>query len=150
MRFLRVMIMAWAASFLAACALQPIPFDHQKAAEVKTIGVVTPYIPNGPAVVLASSVGQSFGLIGGLIDLSMQEARETKFKSAIEPHNFSAHDICLAEAKARLEELGYSVVMVPVERPSLGFLKTYPKDQEPKVDAYLDIVLNYVFTAVTK
>lgn len=147
MRCIRLVLAAWAASFLAACALQPIPYDKQTAGEIKTIGVVTPHIPSQPAVILATSVGQSFGLIGGLVDAAMQESRQTKFKAAIEPHNFSPQDACLTEVTARLEELGYSVVMVPVERPSQDFLKTYPPENEPKVDAYLDLVLSYGYVA---
>lgn len=141
------MLIVLAASLLAACALQPIPYDRQAAGEIKTIGVVTPHIPNRPAVILASSVGQSFGLIGGLIDAAMQEERQTKFKSAIEPLNFSPYDICVTEVTARLEELGFSVVTVPVERTEQDFLKKYPSESEPKVDAYLDIVLSYGYVA---
>lgn len=147
MRYSQMLIVVLAAGLLAACALQPIPYDRQAAGEIKTIGVVTPHIPSQPAVVLASSVGQSFGLIGGLIDAAMQESRQAKFKEAIEPQNFSAQDICLTEVKARLEELGYAVVMVPTERPSQEFLKTYPTEIEPKVDAYLDLVLSYGYIA---
>ncbi len=148
MRFTRVMFAAVAALLLAACALQPIPYDRSAAGEIKTIGVVTPAINTYPAVALASSVGQSFGLIGGLVDAAMQQSRETKFREAIEPHAFSAVDTCLAEITSGLEALGYTVVMVSAERAGKEFLASYPAtESEPKIDAYLDLVVSYGYVA---
>jgi hypothetical protein len=143
MRYVRFLCAVIAAGLLAACALQPIPYDRTSSGEIKTIGIITPAMPSRPAVVLASSVGQSFGLIGGLIDAGMQENRETKFKTVIEPHNFSATDACLQELTARLQEQGYTVVSVPVQRTKHGFEDKYPVESEPKVDAYLDLVVSY-------
>lgn len=148
MRYVRLLFAVIAAAFVAACALQPIPYDRSTAGEIKTIGVVTPAVPDRAAVILASSVGQSFGLIGGLIDAAMQENRETKFNAAIEPRDFSAVDTCLAEIRTRLQEEGYTVVMVPVERTGKEFLQSYPPPgSEPKVDAYLDLVVSYGYIA---
>jgi hypothetical protein len=143
MRCVRVLIAAFAAAFLAGCAAKPVPYDRTTSADIKTIGIVTPSYPEGPYVVLASSVGQSLGLIGALVDAGLQADRESRFKKAIAPHNFSVNDTCLSELKARLEEQGYTVLMVPQTRPKQDFLEKYPTDQEPKVDAYLDVVVNY-------
>jgi hypothetical protein len=143
MRCFRLLIAALAGAFLAGCAAKPVPYDRTSAADIKTIGIVTPSYPDGPYVVLASNIGQSFGLIGALVEAGMQASRESDFKKAIGPHNFSVDETCLAELTARLQEQGYTVVMVPQERPKKDFLEKYPADQEPKVDAYLDLVVNY-------
>lgn len=147
MHCVRVLFALLAASLLSACALKPIPYDRSSASDVKTIGIVTPAMPNRPAVVLASSVGQSFGLIGALADAAMQDNRETTFRKAIEPTNFSATDICLQELKTQLQEHGYDSVMVTADRSKHDFLEKYPADQEPKVDAYLDLVISYGYIA---
>ena len=52
---------------LGGCTVPKIPFDRSAAGHVRTIGIVTPGFPSGPSVELASSVGQSFGLIGALV-----------------------------------------------------------------------------------
>src|ERR1700693_4219214 len=77
---------------LAACSTPPeIPYDHATSA-VHTIGLVTPGFPSGPTVFLASDVGQSFGLVGGLIDASMQSNRETRFTAILASQQFVASD----------------------------------------------------------
>ncbi len=143
MRCFRVLVAGFAAAFLAGCAAKPVPYDRTTAADIKTIGIVTPSYPEGPYVVLAGNVGQSFGLIGALIEAGMQASRESDFKKAIAPHKFSVDETCLGELTARLEEQGYTVVVVPQTRSKQDFLEKYPADQEPKVDAYLDLVVNY-------
>lgn len=62
---------------ISACATLPqIPYDRTAAGNPKTIRVLTPAAPEKASVVLAATVGQSFGLIGALIDAGMQSSRE--------------------------------------------------------------------------
>jgi hypothetical protein len=124
-----------------------VPYDRTTAADIKTIGIVTPSYPEGPYVVLASNVGQSFGLVGALVEAGMQADRESRFKKAIAPHSFSVDQTCMGELTAALQAHGYTVVTVPQERPKTSFLEKYPSDQEPKVDAWLDLVINYGYIA---
>lgn len=132
---------------LAACASTPeIPFE--RTAQIKTIGVLTPAVANGPSVVLATTVGRSFGLIGALVDISMQENRDTKFKTILADNHFAFNDSFKDSLTASLKAHGYEVVDVPVERKSPNdYLGNYPPS-DGHVDAYLDVVvLNYGYIA---
>ncbi|HTJ63056.1 MAG TPA: hypothetical protein VL899_04530 [Alphaproteobacteria bacterium] len=140
---------ALASACLSACAPKPeIPFDRAAGPPIKTIGVLTPKTPDGAAVILATDVGRSFGLIGALVDAGMRASRETKFKAALASENFSFNDVSSKALKDCLVQAGYAVVDVPVTRSSSGFLKTYPKAADTKVDAYLDtVILGYGYVA---
>lgn len=147
MRQARILLTAMMAVLVGACALKPIPYDRSSAGDIKTIGIVTPAMPTRPAVILAGNVGQNFGLIGGLIEAAMIENRESTFLKAIEPTKFSATDVCLQELTTQLKDHGYDSVPVKADRSKHSFLEKYPVDQEPKVDAYLDVVINYGYIA---
>ncbi len=125
---------------LAACARVPeIPFDRT-ANVVKTIGLVTPRFPDSASVILASTPGQSFGLIGALIDGAMQSDRDSRFKAVLEQQSFSAQDKFQQAVTVGLAARGYSVVSVPMTRDKADFVAKYPTDTGPPVDAYLDLV----------
>lgn len=128
----------FAACFLlAACASQPIiPFDKSTAGTIKTIGVVTPNMPEQPSVWLASDIGQSFGLVGALIDAGLENKRGSDFWKEIDGANRPPRTSFNTALSDALTAQGYTVKAIDVKR-STDFLKTYPKDQG--VDAYLDI-----------
>lgn len=155
---LAVIVIA-AACLLAGCAQQEIPFDRTGAGSVKTIGLLTPSLPTGPSVVLASSVGQSFGLVGALVDAGMQANRESHVRNILSSAHFIAGDEVTSSLKQALEAKGYKVVAVQVSRPKQDFLTTYPNPANlpgsdgtsmgpNSVDAYLDVViLDYGYVA---
>jgi hypothetical protein len=124
---------------LAACAGPEIPFDRASAPEIKTIGVLTPDIPERPTVRLASDVGQSFGLVGGLIDAAMESKRNDRFGAVLIEHNFSVGSTLSQDLVASLKAHGYGAKQVPVYRSKSGFLKSYPTAAETGVDAFLDV-----------
>jgi hypothetical protein len=131
-----------AVALLAGCATKPeIPFDRG-ANNVKTIGILTPYEPEHGSVVLASSVGQSFGLVGALIDTGMRMSRETKFNAELGQEGFVFHEVLMKSLSGKLTEGGYTVSTVSATRSGASFLKAYPKGDDSKVDAYLDVVVN--------
>jgi hypothetical protein len=133
---------------LSACAAPEIPFDRSSAGEINSIGIITPHFPSSANVVLASSVGQSFGLIGALVDAGMESSRESKFKLLLEQQNFSAEQILLDKLQAGLIARGYKVTMIPYKHDQAEFATRYPTETEPKVDAYLDLVtLGYGYIA---
>lgn len=138
--FLVALAMA-GALLLGACAAPEIPFDRTQQSQVQNIGVVTPKFPSGARVILASTVGQSFGLIGALIDAGMEASRESRFKAILEQQNFSEQDVFLAKLTSSLEAEGYRVSMVTFQRQGSDFAGSYPVGSEPKVDAYLDLVV---------
>ncbi len=150
-RFMRGMAMA-TLLLLAACAKEPqLPYDRTTAANNKTIGLITPGWPSGPSSVLASNVGQSFGLVGALINAGMQSAREKELVKILADHNIDANALFIADLTAGLEKNGYAVVPVTVETPAKdrsNYLKTYPAAGANNVDSYLDIaVSNYGYIA---
>jgi hypothetical protein len=143
---IRLAVVAALTLLVAACAPPKVPYDRTDG--IKTIGLVTPRFPDGPVVFLASSVGQSFGLIGALIDAGMQADREAKFKAVIDEQKFSTADVFIQALTAELQARGYTVVVIPMKRDGTEFLAKYPVDSEPKVDAYLDLVAhNYGYVA---
>jgi hypothetical protein len=135
---------------LSACATPEIPYDRTEAAQIKTIGIVTPRFPDGASVVLASSIGQSFGLIGALVDAGMEANRESEFKTAVAGQNFAAADAFLRALSDGLRAQGYSVTIIPATRESADFLDHYPPAH---VDAYLDVVVQgygYIAAGISK
>lgn len=160
------------ASLLAGCVPPPIPYDKTAAANIRTVQIVAPEVPGSASVVLASSVGQSFGLIGALVDAGIQANREARFKDIMDANSFQVKTILLTSLTERLQQHGYKTVLVPFVRPtttnttqaSSGPSNTssttqnnatefppfsaYPKSAEPPADAILDvIVLSYGYMA---
>lgn len=132
-----------ALALLAGCATKPaIPLDRTSAKEIKTIGILTPDMPTGPSAILASTPGQSFGLVGALIDAGIESSRESDLKAVLAGKSFTPYDRLMGGIKAALEAQGYEVKQIAVARTVRGeFLKTYPAANTEKVDAYLDVVL---------
>lgn len=138
---------------LAGCTVPKIPFDRSAAQHVKTIGIVTPRFPSGPSVELASSVGQSFGLIGALVDAAMLADRNAKFDTILAQQKFSAAEIYTKHLSDTLAGRGYTVAMVPIQREGTEFVASYPPPADTKVDAYLDTVIvtyGYVAAGIAK
>jgi hypothetical protein len=133
---------------LAACASPPeIPFDHASNPGIKNIGVLQPAMSAKPTMWLASDVGQSFGLIGALVDASLQESRDKKFMSLLLAQGVRPDTNFLDDVRTALTSHGYTVTSIPQVRTNMDLLKTYPTGQF-NVDAYLDIaVVNYGYVA---
>lgn len=133
---------------VGGCTVPKVPFDRSAASHVKTIGIVTPGFPGGPSVELASSVGQSFGLIGALVDAAMLAERNTRFSKVLEQQNFSAPDLYVKHLSETLTSRGYAVKTIPVKREGIDFVTAYPPVSETGVDAYLDtVVVTYGYIA---
>jgi hypothetical protein len=150
--FGRIAAFAAATLFLAACSTVPeVPYDRTASA-VHKIGLVTPSFPTDARVVLASDVGQSFGLVGALVDASLQSKRESTFKTLMATQSFVAQDRFVGALEDALRKDGYEVVRIPAPRDKTDFLKEYPAPSEP-VDAYLDVVVGdygYVAAGIGK
>ena len=141
MRAFAVVVLLTSAILLVGCNTLPeIPYDRSGAGNIKTIGIITPSFPGEPVVVLASTIGQSLGLVGALADAAMRSNREASFTSMLRERNFSAQDTFVQSLIAGLEAQGYSATVIPIKRDNAEFATRYPKNAEPKVDAYLDLV----------
>ncbi|MBV9992445.1 MAG: hypothetical protein JOZ72_14280 [Alphaproteobacteria bacterium] len=149
MKIVKWIVAAAAASLLAGCAGQPeIPFDKSANANVRTIGIVTPNLPDRPRVWLASSMGQSFGLIGALVDVSMEENRNDKLSAMLRSHGVDPKERFEKSLEASLRAQGYEVKPVTVTRKQGEPLKAFPSTAETGADAYLDIsAVNYGYVA---
>lgn len=135
---------------VAGCATKPaVPFDRSTASSIKVIGLLTPDLPSEPSAVLASSVGQSFGLIGALVDAGMKDNRDGSLRDILSAQQFAAEKALTDDLTASLKARGYEVKLIPVARSDRGkLLKTYPAASENQVDAYLDVVsINYGYVA---
>jgi hypothetical protein len=137
---------------LSACAQQQaLPYDRTASPNNKTIGLISPGWPSGPSSVLASNVGQSFGLVGALINAGMQSAREKELTTLLDTQKKDGNAIFLSDLTADLEKDGYKVVPVSVPtaaRDRTDYLKVYPPASDSNVDSYLDIaVFNYGYIA---
>ena len=140
MKYLQLAIVFSALIVLAGCAGAPeIPYDSSTA-KIQTIGLPSPSLPQDAQVVLASSVGQSFGLVGGLIDAAMQSKRDSEFKAIMQAQHFTAKGQLVTDLTKDLEDKGFTVVPYEVGRTKAEFLPSYPPAPQ-KVDAYLDIVV---------
>jgi hypothetical protein len=133
---------------LSGCATKPIPYDRTAAQENKTIGLLTPGWPSGPASVLASNVGQSFGLVGALVNAAMQANRDKELSGILTTQQVNANALFVASLTAELQKEGYTVLPVSADQTRGNFLKKYPLGGEPRVDSYLDVVtLGYGYMA---
>jgi hypothetical protein len=139
---------ALVAVVLSACqTMEQVPYDRASAGNIKTINVITPKAPDRPAVVLASTVGQSFGLVGALIDAGMQSSRESDFETAMKTQNFIGNDAFVRHLDGALTSGGYAPAHSSVKRETQGFLKAYPKGADVQGDAHLDVVMHYGYIA---
>jgi hypothetical protein len=138
-RYLRGATMC-AALFLAACAgQQELPYDNAGPA-IKTIGLMDPTMDDKPTIHLASSVGQSFGLVGALIDNGLETNRDDAFYSWMQAQNYSAKAAFLKYLGADLQARGYATKIIPAVHSGIDYVKNYPDASITGADAYLDIV----------
>ncbi len=103
---------------LAACAEPVIPYDRGAGTPVNAVGVLTPSWPGGPTALLATSPGQSFGLVGGLITLAVQSARDSRFRDSLAGQPFDGQSEFRTGLLAAVAARGYQVIEVaaPTER----------------------------------
>lgn len=149
--FIRKLAVLCVLFLVAGCATTKpaVPFDRSTASSIKVIGLLTPDLPSEPSAVLASSVGQSFGLIGALVDAGMKDGRDGSLRDILAAQQFAAEKAFTDDLTASLKARGYEVKLIPVSRSDKGqLLKAYPTQNENQVDAYLDVVsVNYGYVA---
>ena len=107
---------------MAGCAQNEVAFDASQAGSIKTIAVITPEVASIPAVMLASSVGQSFGIIGALVDAGMAAHRESGMARLLSDQRFAAGDAMTQELYTAIAAAGYKVQQVQAARPDADYL----------------------------
>jgi hypothetical protein len=127
---------------LAACAGQPeIPYDRTATSSNKTIGLLTPGWPSGPSSFLASNPGQSFGLVGALVNAGIQSGREADLKVILESQKIDANAEFVSELTANLQAKGFTIVPITADAKRGSYLKKYPASGANSVDSYLDVAV---------
>jgi hypothetical protein len=150
MRPVKLGMAALVAVVLSACqSLPQVPYDRATAGNIKTVYVVTPAMPERPTVALASTVGQSFGLIGALIDAGMQSSRESDFEAIAKAQNFNGKETLMRHLDASLVANGYALVHDTSARKTSTLLKDkdFALPAGTAADAYFDIVMSYGYYA---
>lgn len=126
---------------LVGCAgLPEVPYDRSSA-HIETIGLVAPSFPDEPNVVLASNVGQSFGLIGALIEEGMRANRVSSFERVLKEKDFSARKTFVATLTDALAADGYEIKTIDRPAGKTDFLETYATNADLPVDAFLDVAV---------
>jgi len=128
--------------FLAGCATyKSVPFEQSATQPIKKIGLLSPSLPSEPTAFLATTVGQSFGIIGAIVDASMASSRASSLNTVLTSNEFYIRQEVESSLTAALEEQGYEVVVINATRTSKrDFVESYPATDEP-VDAFLDVIV---------
>jgi hypothetical protein len=150
-----VAVLAACALLITGCAIPPeIPYDKTSATTIKTIVIVTPSVPTGSSVELASDAGQNFGLVGALVDASIASNHQAKLDGLLRARGFSAEQLVVTTLTADLQAQGYKIAVAPVPRnASSDFVGHYADVTQVKGDAYLDLVMTsygYVAASASK
>lgn len=133
---------------LGACATTPRQqFQRAAAPELNRVGILTPALgePNG---VLVHSVGAGFGLIGGLIETAMADARRKQLGALLVRQQIAPADVLTAAMVSGLDRRGFVGFAVAAARPKQEFLASYPPRGDEAADAWLDVAArNWGFVA---
>ncbi len=127
---------------VVGCAQQrEIPYDRQTA-QVRTIGLLTPAVPEETTLFLNNSPGAMFGIIGALVDAGIQTGRQDTFNEHLRQQNYSAASIFTKALIEQLRKDGYAVREIAIGRTPHQPVRTLPAvDPADPVDAYLDVAI---------
>jgi hypothetical protein len=134
--FVRCFVALAGLSLLVACAEPAIPYDRGSGRPISSVGVLTTHWPDTPRAMLASSVGKNLGLIGSLVDLAMEEARNSQLHAIANAHHFVASDRFDTDLRAAIAADGYRVVPIVQSRSDSNYLSDY--HTLTGADAWLD------------
>ena len=135
------------ALLLSGCATPAVPYDRA-ASKIRTIGVLTPSFPQGASAHLATTVGQSFGLIDMMVDAGLKSRRDATLDQLLSSQGFVVQDQFTPRLMTALQNAGYAVSTVPLARAGASFIPKYPAGGAGDIQAYLDIlVLDYGYVA---
>lgn len=146
----RVSAVAALAVGLGACSSisygpEATRFDRKKAPEIKRIAVVTPGMGESPGVVAPPVAGPAmimFGalgaLAGSLADSAVQAQREGRVHAAMAPHRKPERAAFTEQLVAAVKEQGFEVDLVAMTRVETTYALSYPPEQMPAPDAWLD------------
>ncbi len=114
------------------------------------MGIVSPKYPDYLLVGLESAAGQSFGLLGALVDSGLKSGREDRFKKIVGDAGAEIEKNFQPQLISGLTSNGFKVLALDSSRTKTAFLENYP---QADVDAYLDVVFlsfGYVATGLNQ
>jgi hypothetical protein len=129
-------------ALVVGCAEIPsVPYDRSTA-HVTNIEVLGPAVDPHATVFQAAMIGQSFGLIGGLIDAGIQVEREKRLAAVLTAQGYRAADAFPKALTPALQAKGYTVTYGDAKREHPLSLVTEFPAAAAGTDAYLDVVVD--------
>lgn len=140
MRFLILSLLAWTGLLLGGCASTvQRPYDPAVRKQIRSIGLLTPTVPDEIAVRMVVHPGQSLGLVGLLVAARDTGDKTGDFTRTLKARGFRNGAGFEQQIKAGLVAAGYTVRTLPAPRAySQAFRDQYPAS-DGSLDAYLDI-----------
>ena len=132
---------------LVACA-KPEPkiaFDRSSLPQIRTVGVVTPRVPDAGRMDYTDTPTVAPSALGialvNLIDLKMRSDRNDTLEHALTSQGYDLQAEFTTELTDALREAGYDVIPVSAKRETDDFLGTYPIGDSQQPNALLDVVV---------
>lgn len=141
MRFSVLALLVGSALMLGGCASgMHRPYNPTERQQVRSIGLLTPVVPDEVAVRIVVHPGASLGLVGLLLAEGDMDDKTVGFTRRLKARGFRNDAGFEEQIKAGLEAAGYQVRSLPAPRgyAQTGFRDHYPKS-DGSVDAYLDV-----------
>jgi hypothetical protein len=131
---------------LGACASFPTQeFNKSANASLHTIALAPVGMPDKPSVVILNAVGNSFGLIGGIVEATRAANAANELVGELKTGNLDYKTYVPAQITSALQAGGYAVVAVDGARPAGETGKFLTKaPQAPGADAVMDIYVSYI------
>jgi hypothetical protein len=129
------------ALFLGGCAAPAHrAYNPSERNQIRSIGLLTPTVPDEVAVRMMVHPGQSLGLLGLLVARGDMSGKTGEFTRSLRSRGFRNGAGFEAQLKAGLTAAGYRVSTISAPRPREqdAFRNQYPKS-DGSVDAYLDL-----------
>lgn len=123
------------------CAAQAHrPYNPVERHQIRSIGMLTPTVPDEVAVRMVIHPGQSLGLVGVLVAEGDMDGKTHAFTRLMRTRGFRSGAGFEQQLQAGLVAAGYRVRRIPAPRASAegGYRSQYPT-ADGSVDAYLDL-----------
>ncbi len=131
---------------LGACTSFPTQeFNKSANASLHTIALAPMGMPDKPSVIILNAVGNSFGLIGGIVEATRAANAANELVGELKTGNLDYKTYLPGQVTGALQAGGYAVVALDGTRPAgeTGKFLTKPP-QAPGADAVMDIYVSYV------
>ncbi|MEM9988414.1 MAG: hypothetical protein AAF723_02760, partial [Pseudomonadota bacterium] len=137
MQLSRIIFICFTLTAMAGCATYSgVPYERD-VANVQSVAIATPTLPEKATVQQIASVGSSFGLIGAMVDAGVAQDRNVRFREIISNEEYNAEEKFQTLLTETVTQRGYAVSKLSVERENQKLLEDYPNTEE---DAILDVV----------